>query len=101
VPDPLAVSPAGLYIASATLNEHAQTELSLKGDAARYRRPAEGRLPKTRRRLLLLQIEVDVETPRMVCSVKVSMASVNTGRRYLVTNTRCACSNDTLWRAGR
>jgi hypothetical protein len=36
-----------------------------------------------------------------VCSVKVSMASVNTGRRYLVTNTRCACSNDTLWRAGR
>jgi hypothetical protein len=95
------VSPAGLHTASATLNEHAQTELSLEGDAARYRRPAEGQLPKTRQRLLLLQIEVHVETPRMVCSVKVSMASVNTGRRYLVANTRCTCSNDTLCRVWR
>ena len=60
VPDPLAVSPAGLHTASATLNEHAQTELSLEGDAARYRRPAEGQLPKTRQRLLLLQTEVHV-----------------------------------------
>ena len=55
VPDPLAVSPAVLQTASATLNEHAQTELSLEGDAARYRRPAEGQLPKTRQRLLFLQ----------------------------------------------
>ena len=60
VPDPLAVSQAGLHTASATLNEHAQTELSLEGDAARYRRPAEGQLPKTRQRLLLLQIQVHV-----------------------------------------
>jgi hypothetical protein len=30
------------------------------------------------------------QTPRMAFSVKVSMASVNTGRRYFVTNTRCA-----------
>jgi hypothetical protein len=60
----------------------------------RYHRPADGQLPTTRQRLLLLQIEVHVETPRMVCSVKVSMASVNTGRRYLVTNTRCACALD-------
>ena len=33
---------------------------------------------------------------RMVDSVKVSMASVNTRRRYFVTNTRRACSSDTL-----
>src|SRR6185312_1743867 len=42
VPDPLAVSPAGLHTASATLNEHAQTELSLEGDAAL---PPSGRRP--------------------------------------------------------
>ncbi len=31
------------------------------------------------------------QTVRMVCSQRASMASVNTLRRYLVTNTRCAC----------
>ncbi|CQD10296.1 hypothetical protein BN970_02025 [Mycolicibacterium conceptionense] len=40
-------------------------------------------------------------TLRMVCSVKVSMSSVRTARRYLVTNTRWACSKETLWRARR
>jgi hypothetical protein len=37
-------------------------------------------------------------TPR-VFSQKVSISSVKTGRRYLVTNTRCVCSTDTLCRA--
>jgi hypothetical protein len=41
------------------------------------------------------------QTLRMVCSQKVSIAPVNTGRRYLVTNTICARSRDTLWRAPR
>jgi hypothetical protein len=36
-----------------------------------------------------------------VCSATVSIASVNTLRRYLVMYTRCACSNDTLGRARR
>jgi hypothetical protein len=36
------------------------------------------------------------------CSrVLLSMASVNTGRRFLVTNTRWACSSDTLCRVRR
>jgi hypothetical protein len=37
----------------------------------------------------------------MVCSVKVSMASVNSFRLYLVTKTRWACNSDTLCRARR
>ena len=37
----------------------------------------------------------------MVFSAKVRISSVNTGRRYLVANTRCACSNDTLCRVWR
>lgn len=40
-------------------------------------------------------------TARMVCSRWVSMASVNTGLRYLVTNTRWACSSDMLCRLRR
>ena len=60
VPDPLAVSPAGLHTASATLNEHAQTELSLEGDAARYRRPAEGQLPKNAAAAAIAPTEVHV-----------------------------------------
>jgi hypothetical protein len=38
---------------------------------------------------------------RMVCSHRLSIGSVKIGRLYLVTNTRCACSSDTLWRARR
>jgi putative transposase len=37
----------------------------------------------------------------MVCSQTVSISSVNTGGRYLVTKTICACSRDTLCRARR
>jgi hypothetical protein len=38
---------------------------------------------------------------RIVCSQKVTVVSVNTGWRYLVTNTRWACSSDPLCRARR
>ena len=40
-------------------------------------------------------------TLRVVCSQKVSMASVNTGPRYVVTKTRCGCSSGPLCRARR
>ncbi len=38
---------------------------------------------------------------RMFYSDKVSVSAVKIGRRYFVTKTRCARSNDTLWRARR
>ena len=48
------------------------------------------------------QLDSEVtKTPRMVCSQYVSTASVNTWRRYVVTNTRCACSSHTLCRVRR
>jgi hypothetical protein len=40
-------------------------------------------------------------TVRMLCSVNVTMASVNTRRRCLVPNTRWECSSDTLCRLRR
>jgi hypothetical protein len=42
-----------------------------------------------------------VQTPRMVVSVKVRIAWVNTGRRCWVTNARWGCSSETLCRARR
>jgi hypothetical protein len=41
------------------------------------------------------------DTARMVCSEQVSILPVNSRRRYLVTDTRCACSNERMWRARR
>ena len=40
-------------------------------------------------------------TARMVFSAKVGISSVNTGRRYLVTNARWACTAEMLCRAWR
>lgn len=48
-----------------------------------------------------IDAQISAHTSHMVCSAKVSMVSVNTFRRYFVTNTRWACSNDTLCRARR
>ena len=45
--------------------------------------------------------QLDAQVVRVVFSVRVSIASVNSGRRYLVTNTRRACSSDTLCRLRR
>jgi hypothetical protein len=41
------------------------------------------------------------EQVRMVCSPKVSISPLDTGRRDLVTNARWACRADTLCRARR
>jgi hypothetical protein len=48
-----------------------------------------------------LDIELGARCVHRVSRVVVSMASVNTVRRYLVTNTRWACSSDTLCRPRR
>jgi hypothetical protein len=42
-----------------------------------------------------------VQTPRMVVSVKVRIAWVNTRRRCWVTNAKWVCSSETLCRARR
>lgn len=47
------------------------------------------------------QLDIELVADLTDGSVKVSMASVNTPRRYLVTNTRCACSSATLCRLRR
>jgi hypothetical protein len=50
----------------------------------------------------LHQIDVELgDTVRMAVSAKMSIGSVNSLRRNLVTKTRCACSSDTLCRARR
>jgi len=47
-----------------------------------------------------LDIEIGAHVVHGVLA-KVRISSVTTGRRYLVANTRCACSNDTLCRVWR
>jgi hypothetical protein len=47
-----------------------------------------------------LDVEVSAHCSDGVLA-EVSISPVNNGRRYLVTNTRCACGADMLWRARR